>query len=366
MTPVQENEKAIEVLPLADQLRLCRDLPRFIGRAPVELDWQRPVIGECVRDDSSHRVKRPVQRVRSFLPMFRASVIIPALNSANSVRACVASVLANDYGDFEVIVVDDGSVDETARIAESFQDSRVRVLISGRSIGAGACRNLGARAARGALLFFLDADCVADPNWLRVGCELFADDTVHGVEGAVHYAEKNPVLQDKIPINPLYNLRCVDPINGKGGDFAAGNMAYRATTFAAVSGFDAPRFRDGREDTDLGLRVADKGAVLFEPRMRVVHRHERWTAKTLLQNARRYEADVLLLKLHGDFCYRRGVVLHPDLLLGLLFPPLLVLRLWPWLGSARDFVFLFVVYAYLAKLRWHIWRAALKHKILAL
>jgi len=298
--------------------------------------------------------------------MMQASVIIPALNSAGSVQACVASVLANDYGDFEVIVVDDGSADETARVAESFQDARVRVLSSGRSIGAGACRNLGARAARGSLLFFLDADCVADPNWLRVGCKLFADDTVHGVEGAVHYAEKHPVLQDKIPINPLYNLRCVDPINGKGGDFAAGNMAYRATTFAAASGFDAMRFRDGREDTDLGLRVAGKGTVLFEPRMRVFHRRERWTAKSLLQNARRYGADVLILKLHGDFRYRRGIVLHPDLLLGLFLPPLLVLRLWPWLRSGRDFVFLFVVYAYLATLRLCIWRAALKHKVLVL
>ena len=326
------------------------------------------MIESCERrwDGPSHRVQRPVQRIRSFRTMFQASVIIPALNSASSVQAWVASVLASDRGNFEVIVVDDGSADETARIAESFQDSRVRVLSSGRSIGAGACRNIGARAARGALLFFLDADCVADPNWLRVGCELFADDTVHGVEGAVYYAEKQPVLQDKIPINPLYNLRCVDPINGMGGDFAAGNVAYRATIFAAVGGFDVMRFRDGREDTDLGLRVADKGAVLFEPRMRVVHRHERWTAKTLLQNARRYEADVLILKLHGDFRYRWGVVLHPDLLLGLLLPPLLVLRLWPSLRRGRDFVFLFVVYAYLATLRWHIWRAALKYKVLVL
>ena len=52
MTTVQEIEKAIEALPLADQLRLYRDLPHLIGRAPEELDWQRLAIEEFFRDDS--------------------------------------------------------------------------------------------------------------------------------------------------------------------------------------------------------------------------------------------------------------------------------------------------------------------------
>lgn len=298
--------------------------------------------------------------------MIQASVIIPACNSASSLYACVMSVLASDHEAFEVIVVDDGSVDETAHIAETFQDPRVRVLRSARSVGAAACRNRGAQAARGELLFFLDADCVADTNWLCVGCECFADDAVHGVAGAVHFAEKRPSLRDKIPINPLYNLRCVDPINSRGDDYAAGNVAYRSTIFAAVDGFDATRFRNGREDTDLGMRVARHGMVVFEPGMRVIHRHERWTAQRLMQNAHRYEADVLLLKSHGTFRYRWGIVLHPELLLALLLPPLLLLRLWPWLKSRGDVVFLLVIYAYLVALRWHIWRAAFRHRVLVL
>jgi hypothetical protein len=52
MTTVQEIEKAIEALPLADQLRLYRDLPHLIGRAPEELDWQRLAVEEFFRDDS--------------------------------------------------------------------------------------------------------------------------------------------------------------------------------------------------------------------------------------------------------------------------------------------------------------------------
>ena len=52
MTTVQEIEKAIEALPLADQLRLYRDLPQLIGSAPEELDWQRLAIEEFFKDDS--------------------------------------------------------------------------------------------------------------------------------------------------------------------------------------------------------------------------------------------------------------------------------------------------------------------------
>jgi len=52
MTTIQEIEKAIEALPLADQLRLYRDLPHLIGRPLEELDWQRLAIEEFFRDDS--------------------------------------------------------------------------------------------------------------------------------------------------------------------------------------------------------------------------------------------------------------------------------------------------------------------------
>ena len=52
MTTVQEIEKAIEALPLADQLRLYRDLPHLIGSVPEELDWQRLAIEEFFKDDS--------------------------------------------------------------------------------------------------------------------------------------------------------------------------------------------------------------------------------------------------------------------------------------------------------------------------
>src|SRR5207249_6282517 len=92
------------------------------------------------------------------------SVIIPAYNAAGTIGACVESVLAERTRErYEILVVDDGSTDGTGEIAARYP--RVRVLRQSNA-GASAARNLAAREARGWILCFIDADCVATPGWL--------------------------------------------------------------------------------------------------------------------------------------------------------------------------------------------------------
>src|SRR5438045_3173256 len=88
------------------------------------------------------------------------SVIIPAYNRQKTLRRAVKSALEQTVRDIEVIVVDDGSNDETARIAQElgFSDSRMRVIQSTCNRGAQAARNIGARAAKGEWLNFFDSD----------------------------------------------------------------------------------------------------------------------------------------------------------------------------------------------------------------
>jgi glycosyltransferase involved in cell wall biosynthesis len=86
------------------------------------------------------------------------SVIIPAYNRAGSLRPAIESVTSQDFSDWELIVVDDGSVDDTGIVAESLADSRVRVIRHPTNRGASAARNTGIRAARGRYIAFLDSD----------------------------------------------------------------------------------------------------------------------------------------------------------------------------------------------------------------
>ncbi|MDE6394665.1 MAG: glycosyltransferase, partial [Duncaniella sp.] len=95
------------------------------------------------------------------------SVIIPAYNAQAYLRECLESVLAQSFSDWEVIVVDDGSTDSTAAIAQSFsaRDSRVRVL-STVNRGVSAARNAALGMARGEWVTFLDSDDLLPPGAL--------------------------------------------------------------------------------------------------------------------------------------------------------------------------------------------------------
>jgi glycosyltransferase involved in cell wall biosynthesis len=88
----------------------------------------------------------------------RISVIMPAYNRAGCIGRAIDSVLAQDFADFELIVVDDGSKDATADSARGCKDPRVKVIELGENRGGNAARNAGIRAASAPLIGFLDSD----------------------------------------------------------------------------------------------------------------------------------------------------------------------------------------------------------------
>jgi len=88
----------------------------------------------------------------------RISVIMPVHNRADVLPRAIGSVLEQELRDFELIVIDDGSTDASADVAESFDDERIRVIRLGRNRGGNVARNEGIRAARAPLIAFLDSD----------------------------------------------------------------------------------------------------------------------------------------------------------------------------------------------------------------
>ena len=109
----------------------------------------------------------------------RVSVIIPLYNKAPYVRRALDSAAAQTFRDFELIVVDDGSTDEGARVVEDYGDGRVR-LVRQPNAGPGAARNRGIAEARGELLAFLDADDAWTPPFLAE-CVRLLDEQGPGV-----------------------------------------------------------------------------------------------------------------------------------------------------------------------------------------
>ncbi len=94
------------------------------------------------------------------------SIIMPAYNREDTISAAIASVLAQSYSHFELIIIDDGSSDNTADVVKSFDDERVRLIMGPGRSGVSEARNIGLRASKGELIAYLDSDNTWQPDYL--------------------------------------------------------------------------------------------------------------------------------------------------------------------------------------------------------
>ncbi|MFN0151519.1 MAG: glycosyltransferase family 2 protein [bacterium] len=195
------------------------------------------------------------------------SIIIPMKNAEATLTRCLESVFASTHPPLEVIVVDDGSTDRSREIAGGFP---VRLARNDASPGVSHARNLGAREARGEVLFFTDSDVVLEPRTLAVVAERLADGALDGVVGVQTEA-------------PAFTNFCSDyknlwlrytylKLEGDLSVLYSSVVAIRREAFLRAEGFDAHYRRPNIEDSDLGKRLAERGARLrVEPAAQVVH-----------------------------------------------------------------------------------------------
>lgn len=126
--------------------------------------------------------------------MQRFSVIIPLYNKAPYVRKAIESIVSQTYEDWELIIVDDGSTDESLKVVgkkvSELGNERVRV-ISQTNVGVAATRNNGVAASRGEYVCFLDADDWWEPNYLEMMDKLIGEYPDAGLYGCDYYYVKN-------------------------------------------------------------------------------------------------------------------------------------------------------------------------------
>ncbi len=172
------------------------------------------------------------------------SVVVPARNAAATLRATLESLLLQKGASLEVIVVDDGSTDATAAVAEGLGDDRVRV-IRGDARGAAAARNRGAHEANGRFLAFVDADDVVEPTWLE---ELFAPARGGAKVVTCGLRVIDAGKPDRIELpEPQADL------GGAAAMFMAGTFLVDRAIFVAAGGYDARLTYS--ENTELSWRL---------------------------------------------------------------------------------------------------------------
>lgn len=197
-----------------------------------------------------------------------ASVVVPAYNAADTITRCVRALHQQtvDRACYEVIVVDDGSSDDTAA----------------RAVEAGACvvtqphrkraaaRNTGLRAARADIVCFTDADCEPKEDWLASLLAGMADPSVAGVKGT--YATRQRSLMARfvqVEYEDKYDLLRTQPSIDFIDTYSA---AYRRDVLLANDGFDEGF--QSLEDQELSFRLAARGyKMVFQPEAVVYHQH---------------------------------------------------------------------------------------------
>jgi glycosyltransferase involved in cell wall biosynthesis len=178
------------------------------------------------------------------------SVIVPAYNRERYLGAALDSVLAQDYRPLEIVVVDDGSTDGTARVARAYPD--VRYLHQANQ-GVAAARNAGIAASRGELIAFLDSDDLWAPEKLRLQVGFLLE---HPRVGYCLARMRN-FLEPGCPPPPWIG---VDELSRVEFGIVPGTLVARRDVFERVGGFD-PRYPCG-SDTDWFFRAKDAGIAL--------------------------------------------------------------------------------------------------------
>jgi glycosyltransferase involved in cell wall biosynthesis len=201
------------------------------------------------------------------------SVIVPVYNSAGYLRSCLEHLRRSTLTDYECIVVDDGSTDDSGKIASEFG---FRVLTTDRRRGPAVARNLGARAATGDILFFIDADVCVYPHTLaRVRANFDQDPDLEAVIGSY---DDEPESQDFLSLyRNLMHCYVHHRSRREACTFWSGCGAIRKKAFQQYSGFDESYDRPAIEDIELGYRLArDKKKMLLDTSIMVKHL-KRWS-----------------------------------------------------------------------------------------
>ena len=186
------------------------------------------------------------------------SVVMPTFNRASVLSEAIRSVLEQTYRDFELIVVDDGSEDDTAAVVNGIADERLRFHRSERNRGGNWARNRGIEHARGEILSFLDSDDAFLPHKLSIVADFFAKNPKIDVlvDSYLHKTHRGPKAKVRRRINPV--VRSTDEFRasvfGRVIRKATSGINARRRALLEVDMFDETLRR--RQDMDLVLRLS--------------------------------------------------------------------------------------------------------------
>lgn len=208
------------------------------------------------------------------------SVITPVYNGGYPFVCCLLALSKSQYTDWELIVVDDGSTDCSAEVALKFG---AKILATGGRKGPGEARNLGAKAARGDYLCFIDADCeICGDAIASLATTLKSRPEIDALFGSYDDAPQasNFIAQYKNLMHHYTHQQGREDAS----TFWAGFGVVRRSLFLELGGFDTQRYpRPSIEDIELGYRIKQAGGNIYLAKDLQVKHHKAWQLVNLIK-----------------------------------------------------------------------------------
>ena len=250
----------------------------------------------------------------------RVSVVVCAYNAAETIEDCLASLEGLTYPDYEIILVNDGSKDQTGELGR--RHPRVRVLDIPNG-GLSAARNVGLAEATGEIVAYTDADVRVDRDWLTFLIQPFLASDVVGSGGPNVVPPDDPPMAQCIarapggPTHVLLDDRTAEHVPGC-------NMAFRRESLLAIGGFNPIYLRAG-DDVDICWRLQARGWKIGFAAAALVWHHHRSSVKTYWAQQVGYgEGETWLMAHHPEKFLDGRMLWH-----GRIYSPLPIVRsLW--------------------------------------
>lgn len=274
----------------------------------------------------------------------RVSVIILTKNSVATVQKSIESVFQQTHKPDEVVVVDGNSSDGTREVVEKYPVKLVAEL----GLGFGYARNVGVKNATGDIIFFLDSDCYAEPDWIEKALPNFdSNPEIAGVTGQTClWNTQSGVARFLACVGGRVNM----PTQRRFVKIAPTmNLAVRRSVIDEVGGFDETLIRC--EDTDFSYKVSQRYKILYEPDMVVWFQGSPKLSVASRKCIRHFMGVGQLFAKHGfDSSFVRFNLPIRGVLLILALASLFLL---PWYFPTVFFAFLLVEFVFrMARLYW--------------
>lgn len=197
------------------------------------------------------------------------SVVVPVKNQEKTIGKSIDSLLNLDYSKYEIIIVDNNSIDNSPNIIQEYKNKKIKLLLEQKP-GAYNARNKGIQTAKGEIIAFTDGDCIVDKNWLKFLVQPFKDKRIGGVGGKIKAYK--PKTKFELYCNKFHHSN-EKHIKNKKPFILTSNASYRKRILKKIGLFDGSLHSGG--DVDVSWKTTNLGYKLhFEPKAIVSHIYE--------------------------------------------------------------------------------------------